>query len=83
MILSVRTLAEVINNKARIVFYDNWYTQKNVYYYDSEGKKWYIKTVYNGQYTFTRDPLYAKHFTEKTAVKHMNTLSDMLRHNEL
>jgi len=83
MILSVRTLAEVINNKSRIVYYESWYDKTNVYYYDNNGRKLYIKSFRNGSYTWTKDPLYARHYTEKAAVKHMNTLSDMLRHNEL
>ena len=79
MILSVRPLAEVINSKSRIVYYDDWYGKKNVYYYDSNGKKWYIKSFRNSFYTWTKDPLYARHYTEKTAVQHLNRINSLIK----
>lgn len=37
----------------------------------------YVSKVYNGQYTFNRDYLYAKNFTEKAAKKHKAILERM------
>ena len=34
----------------------------------------YVSKVYSGKYTWTRDYLHAKHFSEKTAEKHLEVL---------
>lgn len=39
------------------------------------GKYWvYLSKVYKGQYTWVRDYTYAKHFSVKTAKKHIRIL---------
>lgn len=41
---------------------------------DENGKKWYLKGIYNGEYTWYSDYLYAKVMTLKTAKKHRLSL---------
>lgn len=38
------------------------------------GRPWYLKKAYNGEYDWTRDSTYAKHFSVKTARKHIANL---------
>ena len=35
---------------------------------------WYLKSVRNGQYTWTRSALFAKEFSPATAAKHLKAL---------
>ena len=42
-------------------------------------RKLYLKSVKNGKYTWTSDLLYAKHYTEQTAVKHLEALTNTER----
>lgn len=37
----------------------------------------YVSKVYNGKYTWVRDYTYAKHFSLKTAQKHVERLKTM------
>lgn len=41
----------------------------------SMNRYWYIESVYRGQYKWVSDYTYAKHFTRKTAEKHVAVLS--------
>lgn len=42
------------------------------------GKFWlYVSKVYNGSYTWVTDYTYAKHFSKKTAKKHVEILKAM------
>lgn len=50
---------------------------------DSEtGRWWYVQTVRNGRYTFTRSSCAARHFiTERTARRHQaNMTPDIMNH---
>lgn len=46
-----------------------------VWYIPAGGiRRYYIRSVYRGHYKITRDHTYAKHFTEKTARRHVAAL---------
>ena len=42
-----------------------------------DGKTRYLQKVYNGEYTFHRDPTYAKCISDSTASKYLSDLLDM------
>ena len=39
-----------------------------------DGKTWYLQSIYNGEYKFTRNSLFAKTMTTRTAEKHLSDL---------
>lgn len=42
-----------------------------------DGKDWYLQSIYDGEYKFTRNSLFAKTMTTKTAEKHLSILLEM------
>ena len=52
--------------------HDGWVVRRFI----DGGRPLYVKKIYRGEYTFTRDYLYAKTFaSEKTAMGHIVTLA--------
>ena len=43
---------------------------------DHDGRKWYAAGYYSGEYTWTRDYLYAREYTKATANRHVARLID-------
>ena len=47
-----------------------WFKQYIVACYDIHGKAWYVAGYRNGRYKWTRDPLYARSYSKRTAQQH-------------
>lgn len=41
---------------------------------DENGKEWFVRVHYRGEYTWTSDHTYAFHYSRKTAEKHLKAL---------
>jgi len=52
-----------------------WYTMFKVCREDSLGRPVYVSGYRNGEYTWTRDYLYGKEYSEKTARQHVARLT--------
>lgn len=62
----------------------DWYTNDRPGYlvkvYAEGERPLFIKSVYRNAYTFTHDPIYAKHFSYRTAKLH---IANLLRKGEI
>ena len=52
-------------------WFDKWLVVKAVPW---SVRKWYLKDVRNGKYTWVSDPLYAKGYSRKTADRHLRNM---------